>query len=147
MVRYPIVIGVDPDSDKHGVAIYEEGILQRLDVLETFDLYLLAEKSVADLPTRLVVEDAASQNFIYSRNTHKNPKVQADIHRRTGRCQQAQVELVRMLQRLPIDLMLIKPLKGNWATNEKQFRQVTGWNGRSSGDKRSAAFFGWMGCN
>jgi len=34
-----------------------------------------------------------------------------------------------------------------WKKDKKQFELVTKWTGRSNEDTRSAAYFGWLGCN
>ena len=63
-----------------------------------------------------------------------------------GRCQQSQVELMRLIDDRNVNYVLHKPQKGNWAKNKAQFEKVTGWTKRSNEDTRAAAYFGWLGC-
>lgn len=138
------VIGIDPDSDRHGVAVYVDGVLTELLMLNMYDLILM----VQDWPkadTLFVIEETSANKFVYTRNQHISKHAQSKIAMAIGRNQQAQIELTRFLQRLGFKVSLIPPTAGNWADRKAQFEKVTGWNGRSNPDKRSAAFFGFMG--
>ena len=138
------VIGVDPDSERHGFAIYENGKLitcataTTVEIVDTHLLLLIGHKM------RFGIEDVMSNQFVYARNTRSNKTVQSKIAMHIGRCQQAQVELMRWLDSLHIEYSLFKPQAGNWAKNKVQFERVTGWSGRSNEDSRSAAFFGFL---
>jgi len=143
----PIVIGIDPDSSKHGVAIYESGVLMTLSLVETLDLYLMVERYSSDLPVVIGLEDVKSQSFVYARNSKSSKAEHAKVALSVGRCQQAQVELERMLSRLPVTIRKFKPQRGNWANNAEQFKKVTGWTGRSNPDTRSASYFGFLALN
>ena len=139
-----IVIGVDPDSDKHAVAIYEDGELKYLQTHDLYDIiktYL--ECGIFD-NALWSVEDVMRNQFVYARNTNRNKTVQSKIAMFTGRNQQSFVELKRMLDVYGAKYELHPPQKGNWAKNKAQFEKVTGWTGRSNEDTRSAAFFGWL---
>ena len=140
-----IVIGIDPDSDAHGVAFYEDGKLfdlreMRLGEILEFCIRQLHE----DYDVLVSIEDVISNKFIYARNVHSNSKVQSTIAMSIGRNQQSQVELERELTRHGIKYINFKPQKGNWAENKDQFEKVTGWDKRSNKDTRSAAFFGYL---
>jgi len=139
-----IVIGIDPDSKKHGVAIYEDGELVELNTWSLVDVmvFLMAKPYPTDTII-FSIEDVASQNFVYSRNVNSK-SVQSNIAMKVGRCQQAQIELQRLLDHLGCKYQTHKPQRGNWAKNKKQFEQVTGWTKRSNEDTRSAAFFGFL---
>jgi len=140
-----ITIGIDPDSMEHGVAIYKDNTL--------FDLKTMQAPSIINRALTLrnesdniifSIENVAHQNFIYSRNEQSNKAKQAKVGLSVGRCQQAQVELMRWLSYYSFDYVVHKPQKGNWADNKDLFERLTGWTGRSSKDKRSAAFFGYL---
>jgi len=140
-----IVIGVDPDSSKHGIAIYIDGKLKELQTLSLFQVTakFLAPCGIYD-DALWSIEHVNSNSFVYARNTHASKAAQSKIAMSVGRCQQAQVELVRMLEAYGIEYKLIKPARGNWAKNKAQFEKITGWEGRSNEDTRSAAYFGWL---
>ena len=139
-----IVIGVDPDSEAHGLAVYEDRELKGIYNMNLYDII----KTFLD-PTYFdnalwAVEDVNTNKFVYGRNTHTSKAAQSKIAMGIGKCQQAQVELIRMLDVYGMNYKLIKPQRGNWAKNKAQFEKVTGWTGRSNEDTRSAAYFGWL---
>jgi len=143
-----ITIGCDPDSDKHGISIYEGGKLTKLLNLQLMDIHDMLEHGnyTTDLSQGVVfsIENVLANNFVYGRNRRQSKAVEAQILRSVGRCQQAQLELQRLLEWHDIPYVLHKPQKGNWADNKAQFEKVTGWKGRSNPDTRSAAYFGYL---
>jgi hypothetical protein len=136
-----IVIGVDPDSNKHGIAIYKDGKLIELNEWGIVELiesaHMLREEVLFS------IEDVASQSFVYARNVNSKA-VQSNIAMKVGRCQQAQIEFQRMLDHLGFKYVLHKPQKGNWAKKKAIFERTTGWTKRSNEDTRSAAYFGFI---
>jgi hypothetical protein len=141
-----IIIGIDPDSEKHGVAVYnDDGHLVGIDSMELMKIRDMLKGFGSEV--RFSIEDVCANNFIYTRNKNKNEKVNQSIARSIGKNQQSQIELMRMLDYLEIKYQLHKPQKGNWAENKKRFEMVTGWTRQSNKDTRSAAFFGFLGLN
>jgi len=141
-----IVVGIDPDSKAHGFAIYEDGKLGGLyefNLSEILNFIRIREELIGKM--LFSIEDVLANDFVYARNMTKNNKVNMTIARSVGRCQQAQHELMVILDYMGVEYVKHKPQKGNWAKNKKQFEQVTGWTGRSNEDTRAAAFFGWLG--
>lgn len=134
------IIGVDPDSKAHGIAIYETGILIELvewSLMEVIDC-------IAECPPDLwVVEDVNKNKFIYSRND-KSGAVGKTVAQSVGMVRQSGVELVRALEWHEQNIKLIPPNKGNWANNKALFERLTGWQGKSNVDTRSAAYFGYL---
>jgi hypothetical protein len=139
-----IVIGVDPDSSKHGLAVYEDGELKALYNMCLYDIIKTFLEPVYFDDALWVVEDVNTNKFVYGRNQHASKAAQSKIAMGVGKCQQAQVELVRMLDVYGMNYELIKPSRGNWAKSKVRFEKVTGWTGRSNEDTRSAAYFGWL---
>lgn len=140
------VIGIDPDSAEHGFALYENGKLVEIDRKSTVSIvqdyvshYASEQKSIL-----FSIEDVMSNQFIYGRNEQKNKFMQGKVGMHVGRCQQAQVELIRWLEHYNIPYQLHKPQRGNWAKNKDLFEKVTGWSLRSNEDCRSAAYFGML---
>lgn len=135
------VIGVDPDVDKHGVSFFRNGDLIKLEMLNTIDLlHITAGKG----DMLFSIEDVMANQFVYSRNRQASKSAESKIAMRIGRCQQAQVELMRWLEHYGIKYVLHKPQKGNWADNRELFEKITGWKKQSNVDTRSAAYFGWL---
>ena len=47
---------------------------------------------------------------------------------------------------LGVKVVRHRPTKSNFAGDSERFKRVTGWQGKSNKDLRSAAFFGFLGC-
>ena len=144
-----IIIGIDPDSKAHGVAVYNNGQLVDLQMMQLFELLHMVDFFAGEYgidKVRFSIEDVCANNFVYHRNSKGSKSVTSKIAMSVGRCQQSQTELIRALDFTKIKYELHKPQKGNWAKNKNQFEKVTGWKGRSNEDTRSAAYFGFLGC-
>jgi hypothetical protein len=141
------VIGIDPDSKAHGVAIYSKGVLTSLkswplmeimEYIQTMSARLSAGRGIV-----VSIEDVCANNAMFHKAGSK--AAQASIGRRVGMVQQAQTELERMCEWLDVPVVKNK-ISSNWKNQagKKQFEKVTGWVGRSNEDTRSAAYFGWL---
>lgn len=140
-----IVIGVDPDSEAFGVAEYRDGVLESLLMLQlvaVIDKALFAKQLGCEVV--FSIENVLANQFVYARNRQRKKSVESQIAMRIGRCQQAQVELQRMLDHYQIPYVLHSPQKGNWADKRELFQKITGWKGNSNPDTRAAAFFGFL---
>ena len=142
-----IVVGIDPDAEKHGVAVYVGGVLTELlmlyaiEIVRKFDA--INPMGSADIVFH--IEDVMVNQFVYSRNSQQNKAAQSKVAMHIGRCQQAQVELMRLLDAYELTYKLHKPQKGNWAKNKELFERITGWTKQSNEDTRAAAYFGYLG--
>jgi len=136
------IIGIDPDTTRHGVAIYENG---RLVKLETLDLMAVIDLSTKRDVSLWVIEEVTKNNFVYGRNKQSSSLINQSIARRVGMCQQSMIELVRALEHCNQKIKLISPAKDNWAKDKPRFENMTGWRARSNVDTRSAAYFGFLG--
>ena len=140
-----ITIGIDPDSDRMGLAVYIEkklSICTTATIPELITHYLPEFQKHGDL--LFSIEDVLAQNFVYHRNEKATKGAQGAVSNSIGRCQQNQKELVRWLEHYDIGYITYKPTSGNWADNKALFERVTGWKGRSNSESRSAAYFGWL---
>lgn len=135
------VIGVDPDAQASGVATFNNGQLVRLETLDNVGIVQLAQTMQN---VSFSIEDVMANQFVYSRNQQASKAAQSKVAMHIGRCQQAQVELMRWLDYLGVKYVLHKPTKSNWAKDKAKFEMLTGWKGRSNEDTRSAAFFGFL---
>jgi len=146
------VIGIDPDSKKYGVAIYEDGTLAYIgghEVVSFVDLLKRHADRVMTQPPSYtltcVIEDVAARKAMYNRNLKGN--IALNVAQKVGMCKQSQHVAESFINSLGVRLIKIPATKGNWAKNKAQFEKVTGWKGRSNEDTRSAAFFGFLGIN
>jgi len=140
-----IVIGVDPDSKAHGIAIFENEKLVALHSFQLFELFDWLNENVSDKSGVIFsIEDTLATNTIYAKNRQAGKEAQSKVGIHIGRCQQAQVELERMLARLGYGVTKSRPSRSDWKNNGAMFERVTGWTKRSNPDTRSAAYFGWI---
>ena len=139
-----MIIGIDPDSEAHGVAYFDNKKLVKLEVMTLPQIIdsILHYFTLQEL--HFSIENVMANQFVYGRNERSNKTVQSKIAMHVGRCQQSQVELCRMLDFYEVSYELHRPTKSNWAKDKKKFEMITGWNGSSNEDKRSAAYFGWL---
>ena len=145
-----IVIGIDPDSAKHGVAVYQDGSLIDLELMQLVEVLSLIDFHMGEIGIDNIlvsIENVCVNTFVYTRNKSNNPKIMSKIGIAIGKCQQSQTELVRFLDAIKVKYVLHKPQKGNWAKNKKQFEKVTGWTKQSNEDTRAAAYFGFLALN
>jgi hypothetical protein len=143
-----IVIGIDPDSDGHGFALYRNGELERLERLYLIDIIDWVNCNIDELViTEFHIEDVCANNAAFAKRGVKNPKAATAINRSVGKCQQAQIELERVLEHYGVKVVKHK-ISRMWKSQDgkEQFQRITGWKGRSNEDSRSAAYFGWLGC-
>ncbi len=138
------VIGIDPDSKAHGVALYVNGKLFSLGSMDLITVMSLAEGYVNRNVT-VHMEDVCANSAVF-RGGH-GVRVQQSLARRLGMCQQSQVELERLFDHCEIKVVKHKISK-KWKdakAGKAEFERLTGWTGRSNEDTRSAAYFGFLG--
>lgn len=137
------VIGIDPDSKAHGVAVYEGGNLKELHNMTLFEFYDHFLYASID---KVHIENVCGNNAVFAeRRGRANFNTIAKMSNGVGRCQQSQIEIERLLERWGVDVVRHKVSKA-WKKDKKQFELATGWTGRSNEDTRSAAYFGFLGC-
>ncbi len=140
-----IVIGIDPDAEKFGLAGYQDGVLVRLEEMQLPQLMALIRETIPLDDVLVSIEDVMINTFVYARNQKQSKRVQSKVGISIGRCQQSQVELMRMLDYYGIPYVLHKPQAGNWADRRDLFERITGWKKQSNADTRAAAYFGYLG--
>ena len=149
-----IIIGIDPDSDKHGVAGYSGGKLTHLKCMTLREIIELIIPLNRD-DIEFHIENVCASNKIFTssipgyRSMTKAKQEQSlqSRARKLGMCQQAQIELERELEHLNIPIVHHKISK-NWKdskTGKAHLERNTGWTGKSNEDTRSAAWFGYLG--
>jgi hypothetical protein len=147
----PIIVGIDPDSDKSGCASFVDGKLVALDMFNTIEIIENFVKPVfVQGDVLFSIEDVCANNYLYEMkldpklSAQSKDKIKQNRMLKVGRCQQAQIELMRWLDHYKRPYVLHPPQKGNWADNKKIFEMATGWKGKSNADTRSAAFMGML---
>lgn len=134
-----LVVGIDPDLKKSGVAVVSDGKLQTLDVLKLLDLieFISEHKHCA----HFVIENVNHDKATYIRpGTNKN--VMQNISQKVGMVKAIGAVLEEILTDLGAEFTSMKPLRGSVkkAKNDAElFNRMTGWEGKSNQDKRDAA--------
>lgn len=141
-----IIIGVDPDSKAHGVAVYEKGRLIALYSMALLDFNNLLDEYEGQL-VEVHIENVCANNAVFMKST-RGSKAMAEAKARgrtLGMCQQAQIELERVMNSWCNVEIVKHKISKVWKKDKAQFEKVTGWKGRSNEDTRSAAYFGFLG--
>lgn len=138
------IIGIDPDSEAHGFALYECGIMIALTNKTLMQIIEFIQYGNADA-MMFSVENNLAVNAVFSKNAQRSKAPHAKVALCVGRVQQAQTELMRALDYHNVPYMLQKNSSVWKDTKEKaQFEKVTGWTKNSNADTRSAAYMGWL---
>lgn len=139
-----ICVGVDPDSEANGIAIYKDGELIALHEWTTVTIVKYLEEIHGSCEILFSIENVLANNFVYARNSKATKAAEAKVGLCIGQCQQAQTELMRWLDEWSVPYVLHKPQKGNWYKDRALFEKATGWKKQSNEDTRSAAYFGYL---
>jgi len=142
-----VIIGVDPDSKAHGVAVYLDGELIELKSAPLMSFMVLIKNyAICSDEIYVHIEDVngVSASFM-ARDRKTNINVKLKMAQHIGMCKQSQIELERVCEWYKVKVVKHKISKV-WKKDKAQFVKVTGWSGRSNEDTRSAAYFGWLGC-
>ncbi len=141
-----VIIGIDPDSGANGVAVYQNGKLTELSNMTTIELFGYMNYKVSECEVHIEDVNGISSNAFNVKSKDKLPvKLKKAEH--VGKCKQAQIEVERVCESLKVKVVKHKVSK-MWKdadSGKKQFELITGWKGQSNPDKRSAAYFGWLG--
>lgn len=145
MIKY--VIGIDPDSKAHGVAIYKDKELTELKCMPLTEFVMTLE-SLLTMSTSIEVhiENVCGNNAIFAeRRGRANFNTIAKMSNGVGKCQQAQIELERWCEHYSVKVVRHKVSKA-WKKEKQTFALMTKWGKQSNEDTRSAAYFGFLGC-
>lgn len=140
-----IRIGVDPDTKKHGVAVYIDGKLTALFMLTTMEVMDLCISYGVNADILFSIEDNNAIGAIYKKRLNAKDSLAVKMAKAqdVGKVKQAQIELQKMLDHIGIKYELQKP-SANFKKSPQQLKQFTGWDKRSNEDTRSAAWFGYL---
>jgi len=143
-----IVIGIDPDSKAHGVAVYQDGELTSLANMDFMQIFRGLVRPYGSSPENyeIHIEDVNGVSAAFNaRDKKTNINVKLKMAQHIGMCKQSQIELERLFEYYGVKVVKHKISK-MWKKDKSQFEKITGWSGRSNEDTRSAAYFGWLGC-
>jgi hypothetical protein len=131
-----LYIGIDPDTNKSGVAYwYKDTKKIELETLEFFKLYDVL-KSLKIRYNIYVVIDAGWLNKTNFHVTGTNKKVNGKIGERVGANHEVGKKIAEMCISLGIQYSLHKPTKTK--VNKEIFEKITGYKGRTNQEVRDA---------
>ena len=139
------VIGIDPGSTKgHGVATYKDGVLIDVAMMNLMEL-MEHLNQLGDIPV-IHIEDVMGKKGNWHRRD-QSEKAITKVGETLGYCKWAQVEVERLCEYLGFKVVKHK-VSRQWKcakVGRPMFEKATGWTGNSNEDKRSAAYFGFLG--
>lgn len=155
MLKLQVIIAIDPDVEKNGVA-YLDCDTRKLELasLSFPDLldYLFSLKRQAEITGktyRVLIE----AGWLNKSNWHVSPKdtkaVAAAKGNHTGRNQETGRKIVEMCEHWNIPHELVKPLSKCWKGSDKkitneELAKFTGIQGRTNQEMRDAALISWI---
>ena len=140
-----VIIGIDPDSSRYGIAIYRDGNLTELLNMNIIELYEHITQLMKKDDIHIHLEDVKRSKAVWHAQG-MNKSVAAMASQKVGMCKQSQTAIEQMAEHLKIQVTLHR-VSGSWKKgNDKElFKRITGWQGRSNEETRSAAWFGYLG--
>ena len=143
-----IIIGIDPDVDKNGVAEIDGEVMQ-VSAMKFAPLiyYLNDKKSVGDIIVLIEAGWLNQSNWhLYSRMTIQKA---AQIGNATGRNHEVGRKIAEMCEYNKIPYKLIKPLKKVWKGRDgkitaEEFEKFTGLKGRTNQEMRDAGLIAFL---
>ena len=128
-----IIIGIDPDLEKSGVAILGQSLeLKNLTFAETVNLF----RSQQDQIKKVVIEAGwlnKKSNFRYGHSKSAGERIAKNVgeNHATGKL------LAEMAKSCGLAVVLVKPSRSK--VDSKEFNRITGWQGRTNQEQRDAA--------
>jgi Holliday junction resolvasome RuvABC endonuclease subunit len=148
-----LVVGIDPDSNKHGLAIVQDGKIVTLESLNTDELVsrLTIEASLNKLCIKL--EDVLRNKAVYPRPGLSKQSM-LRIAQNVGACKQNAQYLAQRLEQAGFKLNMVNPLPkalSGKSLSHKSFCMATGWQpakgkrNTTNADQRDAAMIALHG--
>lgn len=148
-------IGIDPDIDKSGIAIMQDGKLIKLFNANFLDLFELIKNGFVDYNLRIdyqkyfmtqeaiiYVEDVELIKTVWDRKKKMSNAAKMKLAQNVGMVKAVGRLIGQKLEGLHRPYKLIPPLKGYLKCGKDDtafFNNLMGWSGRSNADNRDAA--------
>lgn len=132
-----MIIGIDPDLKKSGVAILGDSlVLKTMTFAETVDLFRSQQENIK----KVVIEAGWLNKKANFRSTHSK-RVDEQISKRVGENHATGKLLVEMAQSLNLNVVEVRPTRKKKDADE--FKRITGYVGRTSQEVRDAGMLIW----
>ncbi|MBP8005848.1 MAG: hypothetical protein KAZ18_02985 [Acinetobacter sp.] len=135
-----LIIGIDPDLDKSGVAVKSKNDMRLLN-LNFVELKALIENECAVIK-KVVVEAGwlnEKANFHYRPNQTKSAGER--IAKNVGENHATGKLITQLIESMGIPVQLVKPTRSKLSSDD--FKRITGWSKRSNQEQRDAAMLIW----
>ncbi|PTY38568.1 hypothetical protein BGP77_11515 [Saccharospirillum sp. MSK14-1] len=137
------IVAIDPGTDASGVAVFTNGKLTELTMMNLPTLVDYIQVTDA----HYVIENVEANKFIYARNKHPSQSVTLKMAQSVGLVKATARHIMTFMTWHKKAYTPIKPTPDNWGTmdaeqGKRALQTMLGWTGESNKDTRSAAFFG-----
>jgi hypothetical protein len=144
-----IHIGVDPDVDSSGFAVWDSVLKEfsEINAYRIFDLLAWIDTYIAEGHDVKVVIEAGwlNKKSNFHGNAKQSKSVGEKIAKSVGANHQVGRVIVEYCQVKNISYVEQKPLPKKWGKNKREkisaeeFKKISGWSGRTNSEKRDAA--------
>lgn len=132
-----MIIGIDPDLIKSGVAILGDSLeLKTLTFAETVELFRTQQDQI-----KKVVIEAGWLNKKANFRTSHSKLVSEQISKRVGENHATGKLLVEMAKSFNLNVVEVRPTRTK--KNAEEFRRITGYMGRTNPEVRDAGMLIW----
>lgn len=130
-----LIIGIDPDLEKSGVAILDDSLeLKNLTFSETVDLFRSQQNRIK----KVVIEAGWLNKKSNVHGCYGQSKIVGErIAKNVGENHATGKLLVEMAKSLNLNVVEVRPTRTK--KNSEEFNRITGWVGRSNQEQRDAA--------
>lgn len=140
MLKNSILIGIDPDTEKSGVAVKSSELsLYNMSFFELYD-YLVSAKTNFEN-----IEIYVECGFLNGGNRHKvfsgSLALNSKIGERVGANHEIAKKICEMCEHLEIKFTQVRPTKTK--TNSDYFKKITGYEKRTNQEQRDACLLIW----
>ena len=137
-----VLIGIDPDVDKSGIAIFLSKDNFQLKNLRFFELYDLLD-SLKESTLEIYIEAGWLNKSNWHKVVNGSSNINAQIGQRTGANHESGKKIVEMCEYLGLKYNLIKPTKKK--VDSIIFNKITNYKGRTNQEQRDAAMLVLLG--
>lgn len=134
-----LIIGIDPDTEKSGVSVVQDGVVTDLLSRSFFELQSNIIEWI-EAGAHFALEDVESNKPTFNRGT--NHRANTRISQNVGQVKMVARLIKQWLELNQAQFTLVRPLSGSAKLCKKdaqRFNQYTGWQGSSNADTRDAA--------
>lgn len=140
MLKNVILIGIDPDTEKSGIAVKSSELsLYNMSFFELYD-YLVSAKANFEN-----IEVYIECGFLNGGNRHKvfggSLELNSKIGERIGSNHEVAKKICEMCHHLEIKFTQVRPTKTK--TNSDYFKKITGYEKRTNQEQRDACLLIW----